>query len=551
MHRLSVSARLALCLACLTISVLLFARTLGLLPDDRAATLRGRAKLCESMAIHLSMMASQGQTTSMQTALEAVAERNPEVLSLAVRQIDNGTILAEVGDHARHWEPPAEGQSTETHLYIPILHGDSEWGGLEVSFTPIGPYGWWSSRVGRFLLLIGFVLICCGVMYYLYLRKVLKQLNPQKVIPGRVKMALDTMAEGLVILDDQGVIMLANSAFAETVDRETDVLLGQSLEEFPWEQHKNGEETFPLPWTTTLESGSPVLGGIVHLPAEEDKRLTFLINVSPILDPTGQNRGALVSFDDITQLEKNKRELHETLENLRKSSDEIRRQNRELEQLATRDPLTSCYNRRSFFERFNALWKSAMRHDHPLSCVMVDVDHFKSINDNHGHSVGDQVLQRVGQVLNQTARETDIVCRYGGEEFAVLLPYTSIADAAQTAERFRLGLENAKFSNLSITASLGVSDMSLGSMDPQGLLDQADKCLYVAKRNGRNQVVRYDDVPEDLEVDESQISRTKPAETSNPSAIPLQAVTALVSALAYRDVATAEHSRRVADLCVA
>lgn len=551
MHRLSISARLALCVAGLTISVLLLAQTLGLLPDDRAATLRGRAQLCESLASHLSILARQGQTASLQTALQAVAKSNPDVKSLAVRQRNNGQILAEVGDHLRNWQPLAKGQSTATHFSIPILDHGSEWGQLEVRFASVGQFGGWSSRVGRFLILLGFVLVCCGVLYYLYLRNVMKHPNPQRVISGQVKMALDTMAEGLVILDGGGVIMLANSAFAETVESEPDHLLGRPLEELPWEQHQHENQILPLPWKPTLEEAKPALGGIVHLTMEQDQRLTFLVNVSPILDPAGQNRGALVSFDDITQLEKNKLELHEMLENLRKSSDEIRRQNRELEQLATRDPLTSCYNRRSFFERFHTLWKSATRHDHPLSCVMVDVDHFKSINDNHGHSVGDEVLQRVGQVLNQTAREADIVCRYGGEEFAILLPYTDMDDAAETAERFRRGLENAQFPNLSITASLGVSAMSLGALDPQELLDQADKCLYVAKRNGRNQVVRYDNIPPDLEVDESQIARTKPAENANQTAIPFQAVTALVSALAYRDVATAEHSRRVADLCVA
>jgi diguanylate cyclase (GGDEF)-like protein len=182
---------------------------------------------------------------------------------------------------------------------------------------------------------------------------------------------------------------------------------------------------------------------------------------------------------------------------------------------------------------------------------MVDVDHFKAVNDTHGHGVGDQVLQRVGQMLMQTARESDIVCRYGGEEFVILLPYTGIDQAAEAAERLRISLETAKFPNLSITASLGVSERNLGASDPQGLLDEADKCLYVAKRNGRNQVVRWDEVPDDLELDELEIPRAKPAEDGNQTAIPFQAITALISALAYRDVATAEHSRRVADLCVA
>ncbi len=549
-------ARLALCLACLSISVLLFARTLGLIPDDHAAIVRGRAKLCESLAIHFSLMAGQKQTAAMQTVVESILDRNPELQSLAVRRADD-RILAQVGDHQAHWKSMEAGRSTETQMYIPIWDQHALWGGVEARFHPVSQSGWLGSRIGNLLQLVLFFLVCCAITYYIYLRKVLKQLNPQKVIPSRVKMALDTLAEGLVILDGKGNIMLANSAFAQTVGESAENLMGRNVERMAWLAHEEDGQNSSLPWKSTLENGEPCLGGMVQYSRGSGQRTTFLVNATPIHDPQGKNRGALVSFDDITELEdknteleKNQEALNEMLDNLRQSSEDIQRQNRELEQLATRDPLTSCYNRRSFFERFNTLWKSASRHDHPLACVMVDIDHFKSINDNHGHSVGDQVLQRVGQILNKTARESDIVCRYGGEEFAVLLPYTNIEEAAEAAERFRVGLESAKFTNLSITGSLGVSAISLGAMDPQGLLDQADKCLYVAKRNGRNQVVRFDIVPEDLEVDESKISRTKP-DADNQTPIPFQAVTALISALAYRDVATAEHSRRVADLCVA
>ena len=554
MSRLSIPAKLAFCLACLTISVLLFARTWGLLPDDRAAVLRGRETFCEAMAVHFSLSVARNHIGTVQSDLESFARQNPELLSLAVLRSD-GKILAEVGGDAEGFK--AEAPSAETHIGVPL--GNPEpWGRLEARFAPLPRSAWWLSRTGWFLLLAGYVVSCYALAYYLYLRKLLRQLDPQKVIPSRVKMALDTMAEGLVILDGDGNIMLANAAFAQTIHEDPEQLIGRNVEDLSWETHPQQTHQEPLPWNVTLEQGIPQLGAMVYFASQPDERLTFLVNSTPIHDQAGESRGALVSFDDITQLEKsklelekNRLELSEMLDNLRQSSDEIRRQNRELEQLATRDHLTGCYNRRSFFERFNTLWKSALRHSHPLACVMVDVDHFKSINDNHGHSVGDQVLQRVGQILIKTARDSDVVCRYGGEEFAILLPYTTIDEAADAAERIRIALETAMFPNLSITASLGVSAISFGAIDPQGMLDQADKCLYVAKRSGRNQTVRWDNIPSDPEMDESKAAQKTPAEFDNHSVLPFQAVTALISALAYRDVATAEHSRRVADLCVA
>ena len=277
---------------------------------------------------------------------------------------------------------------------------------------------------------------------------------------------------------------------------------------------------------------------------------TFVVSASPICDESGRRRGAIASFEDVSRLEQKKIELSTALQSLRLTTEKVKEQNQVLERLATRDPLTSCFNRRSFFEQFDTHWNTAKRYNQALSAIMVDVDHFKSINDNHGHSVGDQVLQKVAETLMQTARETDVVARYGGEEFAILLPNTDILDAAVSAERIRKALAAMKFPNLSVTASLGVSSTGQKAGSPQELLDQADKCLYVAKRNGRNQVVRFDQVPTDLVVDEKKVSRT--AETKSPkTTIPFPAVTALISALGYRDPDTASHSRRVADLCVA
>ena len=124
-----------------------------------------------------------------------------------------------------------------------------------------------------------------------------------------------------------------------------------------------------------------------------------------------------------------------------------------------------------------------------VSCIMLDVDHFKSVNDNHGHSTGDLVLKKVSAALRRTARNTDVVCRHGGEKFCVLLPHTDITNALEAAERLRIAVAKLIFKDLSVTASFGVSCMNSDSPDLQALLDQADQALYSAKENGRNRSV--------------------------------------------------------------
>lgn len=218
------------------------------------------------------------------------------------------------------------------------------------------------------------------------------------------------------------------------------------------------------------------------------------------------------------------------------------------------NPLTECLNRRSFFTCFEEQWARTVEGNLPISGIMVDIDFFKSINDDHGHAVGDDVLRGIAATLRDSVRLGDLVCRYGGEEFCVLLPHTDIETATTIGEKVRVAIAVTKFPHLSVTASLGISSNSLGAKEPHELLDQADKCLYVAKRNGRNLVVRFDQVPEDVEVDKTAISRTRTEdhiiEPEGASQVPYRAVAALLSTLAYRHSETAGHSRRVADLCL-
>ena len=311
------------------------------------------------------------------------------------------------------------------------------------------------------------------------------------------------------------------------------------------------------PWSISLRDGSAQTGVRLGLKDEAQTPRTFRVNCTSILGGDGGVRGALATFDDVTTIEEKSARLRQMLEMLQQSRDEINRQNQELQALATTDPLTGCMNRRSFFAAFETQWSSASRYGHPLSCIMVDVDHFKRINDRHGHSTGDLVLRHVADLLKQLARDTDVVCRYGGEEFCILLPQITIEGAMQAAERFRNGIETKPCAGIAVTASVGVSSIELKAGNPQALLDQADKSLYAAKRSGRNRVVRWDLLPADFDINEKKDANKAAEQAASPSQtdahlpIPFHAVTALMSALAHRDSATAEHSQRVADLCIA
>ena len=164
------------------------------------------------------------------------------------------------------------------------------------------------------------------------------------------------------------------------------------------------------------------------------------------------------------------------------------------EWLASRDTLTGCLNRRALQEQLNREFERATRHHFALTALMVDVDHFKKVNDAHGHLTGDQVLRQMGESLSRDARSTDIVGRYGGEEFVIALPDTDGASAHVFAERLRSRIEAAAFGNLGdplrITVSVGVASYpGDGIQSVDALLARADAALYCAKRAGRNRVM--------------------------------------------------------------
>lgn len=175
--------------------------------------------------------------------------------------------------------------------------------------------------------------------------------------------------------------------------------------------------------------------------------------------------------------------------------DQLFEEYKRLSELSLTDPLTGAYNRRALDTFLKARLAESSRHDIPVSCLMFDIDHFKNVNDSHGHDGGDRVLKEVTHLVRVLCRQEDAVIRYGGEEFLIMLLHTSREGAAIFGERLRENVESHDFrvdgGTVKITISAGISSHpeDLDAADPEQMIKRADNRLYQAKHDGRNKVV--------------------------------------------------------------
>lgn len=560
MSRVRPSFKLAIVLAWLSLTGVMAAQWLGVLPDVHSRVLAQRIALCENLAVNCSLFLAAERKDAIAVSLEELRLRGGDVISAAVRRAD-GVTLAKAGDHDAAWLLKSSSESTENQVRVPLLQGKKQWGELEVVFRPI-QVKWFFGLVDRSwaqsLILVAAVnMVLFGVLLW----KVLYELDPSRTAPTRVRAAFDALSEGLLVLDNQGRIAMANLSFSRAIALPLDHLVGRDAATLPFEQTK---EDSP-PWGEVMLTKSEVHRVEMTLATAQGAIRTFMVNASPIQEAEGKSRGVLVTFDDITELASRSRELVYMLGVVRESRDKIKVQNEELRFLATRDPLTGCLNRRSFFERFDAAWAEDALPSRQMAVIMVDIDRFKSINDGHGHATGDEVLRFVAAALQElkhpeSRHDARFVCRYGGEEFAILLANATLSVAVEEAERLRSHLAFASIRDLKITASFGVSHSQFAAESPQVLLEQADQALYFSKRNGRDRVTRFDLLPKGFSVRGDADKREIATLTAAPAAalahepaprVPYHAVSSLLSALAFRDPETAAHSMRVADYSVA
>jgi diguanylate cyclase (GGDEF)-like protein len=188
-------------------------------------------------------------------------------------------------------------------------------------------------------------------------------------------------------------------------------------------------------------------------------------------------------------------EVESDREEIRRTAAELAMTNRRLQEAALLDPLTGIPNRRYAMDRIQQEWAAAERGARPLACMLIDVDHFKRINDTYGHDVGDLVLQRVAETLKQSARLQDVIARIGGEEFLAVCPDTDASAASQCAERLRQAVGGMRIGvgnvTLQLTISVGVAAMDPGMTSPDSMIKASDQAVYAAKQAGRNRICVY------------------------------------------------------------
>jgi len=201
------------------------------------------------------------------------------------------------------------------------------------------------------------------------------------------------------------------------------------------------------------------------------------------------------------------RELEQRMLSLQRENLDLIVKNRNLTEVSSRDTLTGLYNRWYVIEKLDTEINRSLRHGSPMSLLMLDLDHFKKINDTYGHNVGDEVLKSVGKTLRDSCRVYDVPGRYGGEEFCVVLPETRLGNTAVVAERIRtrLAATEMHFGDVAVrvTTSIGIAGVDSvpeeGTLSPAALIERADRALYSAKNRGRNRVETWDSALSDVD----------------------------------------------------
>ncbi len=308
----SARSRLAFGVTSTVVSVVLIALNIGIMPDYRDVAMRGRAQLCETIAANTSVVVRQRDLRRLEAILALTVQRNEDIVSAAVRRED-GSLVVEVGNHEAVWKPLKDGQATDTQVMVPIRAKHEKWGAVELTFTPISPQGWQGYFFSPHAILVTFIGTATFFICSIYLRKILQHLDPSKVVPGRVRSALDTLAEGLLVLDNRQRIMLANQSFAEIIGQPPEKLMGRSASDLPW-TFPNPASNDCYPWESALENEAPLAGVMLYLADHDGKNRSFMVNCTPIPGTDGKSRGVLASFEDVTQLEETQQALSRSKE---------------------------------------------------------------------------------------------------------------------------------------------------------------------------------------------------------------------------------------------
>ncbi|MED4403384.1 sensor domain-containing diguanylate cyclase [Metabacillus fastidiosus] len=316
---------------------------------------------------------------------------------------------------------------------------------------------------------------------------------------------------GYVSVTNQGVITYMNQTFLDMVEYNQNDLLHQHIESIMTVANKFLFHTYFYPFIQLYGYVNEVY---LTLKSSKDEDIPVLLNGRrcerdgiELVDCVFVHMRKRIDYEQ--EIRKSKKEIEKAyedknealvkLESLHEELEMKQRElivlNEELERLATTDGLTGLKNRRYFLEELNKNITLFSSSQSPFSLLIIDVDHFKKINDTFGHLTGDEILRGLAKIMTSISREIDIVARYGGEEFIILLPHMDKAAVKQQAEKLRSAIEKTKCADCFATVSIGAATFTDEDTDIS-ILAKADTALYESKNEGRNRVTHADELVE-------------------------------------------------------
>jgi diguanylate cyclase (GGDEF)-like protein/PAS domain S-box-containing protein len=438
----------------------------GLSTDERAAL---HAALFEASADALIVVDGDGGIVAASPACQAILGHAPEaILGQPVERI----VPARYGDHAAlraRFAADPRPRPMGRGMLLSARHAEGTAVPVDVSLTPV-------TVAGR-------PLVGC----------ILRDLRHSISAPDLLRVqatALRSAANGIVIADRAGTITWVNPATCAITGYDAGELIGQHTRIL-----RSGRQDAPFYrrlWETVL-AGETWSGTMVNR-RKDGTQYTEEQTIAPVKDDHGAITHYIAIKLDVSERVRIEHELALAHEELKARVAEIEALNRQLAEQAVRDPLTGLYNRRYLDETIARDLARTSRAGQPLTVATLDVDHFKQVNDTHGHATGDRVLRWLADVLRANVRASDLICRVGGEEFLVVLPGALPETALVRAEAWRVAFADGAVATpsggaVSCTVSIGVARHFSAREDFEGCLRRADDALYEAKRTGRDRVV--------------------------------------------------------------
>lgn len=333
------------------------------------------------------------------------------------------------------------------------------------------------------LLYIDFTPLVFGISGMLFTYSVFRN-RFLDIIPLARSRIIESMSDGVLVLDAQNRIVDINPAMGKFLDRGSESYLGKPAAEVlhPWMDQSDALSSEQEIHTELRISDAP-------------SRYLDL-KVTPIYDQDQRLNGRLMVFRDVTDRKLVEKKLRSANDRLHSQLIEIGTLQSKLRSQAIRDPLTDLFNRRYLDETLDRELARAAREGYPVCVIMLDIDHFKKLNDTYGHEAGDHILKALAKTLSTHNRRGDFVCRFGGEEFVVVMPNIPVEVAYKRAQDLR-GALNALYVSyeqfhLSITISMGIASYPTNGEDRESVLRAADRAMYAAKRAGRDHILTYD-----------------------------------------------------------